>query len=383
MPARPDLTIIHTTAASLQGFQAIGLFSRHRRLLRAYAEAFDVVVYSPDNLDFSAELGLPHYRPPWLPRLPGLRHLLYYLWLVWRAPSMKGVVKVIGASLVTLGLIKQLSGCPVIVTYEWDYAEQTRRSEKNPLRRWLAPWVEWLGVWPADLVATTTDWLQAKIHRDYHKPTVILPEWVDLDLGGGPPARDSTTIVYAGRLHWSKGVDVLLAAFERAAPRHPEARLVICGAGPERERLEALAAPIAGVSLRGMVPNVEVVRLLRSAAISVLPTITMEGQPKALVEALKCGTACIATAVPGSQELITDGVTGLLVPPKSVEALAAALDRLLADGALRARLGQNAVERAARFDFDLVLRQDIQAMQGLSVRSRSARPAPVADAAHD
>src|SRR4030095_10939726 len=100
-------------------------------------------------------------------------------------------------------------------------------------------------------------------------------------------------------------------------PRPPAAHLIIGGAGPERKRLEALAAPIPRVSFRGMVPNAEVVRLLCSSAISVLPTWTMEGQPRALVEALKCGAACIATAVPGSQELIVDGVTGLIVPPGS------------------------------------------------------------------
>jgi glycosyltransferase involved in cell wall biosynthesis len=379
----PELTIIQSTAASLRALESVGLFDRHRRLLRAYAETFDVVVYSPDNADFSEALGLPHHRPPWLPRVPGLRHLVYYLWLVWRAPRMRGVIKVVGPSLVTLGLIKRLSGCPVMVTYEWDYAEQTRRSEKNPLRRWLAPVVERLGLRPADLVAPTTEWLQEKIQREYHKPTVLVPEWVDLDLGAAPPVRDSATIVYAGRLHWSKGVEVLLAAFAQVAPRHPAARLVICGIGPERARLEAIAAAIPGVDFRGMRPNAEVVRLLRSAAVAVLPTVTMEGQPKALVEALQCGAACIATAVPGSQELIVDGLNGLLVPPKSVEALAAALDRLLSDGARRARLGQSAVERAGQFDFDLVVRRDIQAILGLAARAGSGRPAPVADPAHD
>ncbi|MEP7356177.1 MAG: glycosyltransferase [Anaerolineales bacterium] len=383
MMAKPHLTIIQTTAASLQAIKTVGLFNRHRRLLHAYAQEFNVIVYSPDHFDFSAELGLPHLRPPWLPRLPGLRHLVYYVWLVWRAPRMRGVIKVVGSSLVTLGLIKRLSGCPVVVTYEWDYARQTRLSEKNPIRRWLAPWGERLGVGPADLVTPTTPWLEEKIRRDYHKPTVMLPEWVDLDLGAGTPARDSTTIVYAGRLHWSKGVDVLLSAFERAQQRHPGARLVICGTGPERERLEAQAAAIPGVTFRGMLPNVEVVQLLRSAAISVLPTVTMEGQPKALVEALTCGAACIATAIPGSQELIVDGVNGLLVPPKSSEALAVALNRLLGDAPLRARLGQTAAECTAQFDFELVLRQDIQALQGLSARSGSGRLAPVAGAAHD
>src|SRR5258705_5306759 len=97
------LTIIQGTSASLQGLKSVGLFDRHRRLLLAYAEAFNVGVYSSDNVDYSAELGLPHYRPPWLPRLAGLRHLVYYLWLIWRAPRMHGLVKAFGSSLVGLG----------------------------------------------------------------------------------------------------------------------------------------------------------------------------------------------------------------------------------------------------------------------------------------
>jgi glycosyltransferase involved in cell wall biosynthesis len=251
------------------------------------------------------------------------------------------------------------------------------------VRRWLAPWIERLGVWPADLVVTATDALRQKIQREYHRPTVIVPEWVDVDLGADAPTRDSTTIVYAGRLHWLKGVDVLLAAFAQVAPRHPAAHLVIYGAGPERERLEGQAASIPRVSFLGTIPNAEVVRLLRSSAISVLPTVTMEGQPKALVEALRCGAACIATAVPGSRELIVDGVTGVLVPPRSAEALAEALDRLLANDSLRARLGQNAAGSAARFDFDVVLRQDLQAIRGLSTLPGAGRPVPAADPVND
>jgi glycosyltransferase involved in cell wall biosynthesis len=358
------------------------LLDRHRRLLQAYAQELEVAVYSPDTADFSAELGLPHIRPAWLPHWPGLRHVGYYLWLVWQAPRMRGVLKVFGCTLATLGLVKLLSRRPVLVTYEWDYAEQTKLSERNPLRRWLAPVLERLGIGPADLVATTAAWLQDRIRRKYHKPTVVVPEWVDLDLASVVPPRDSATIVFAGRLHWSKGVDVLLAAFERAAHNHPKARLVICGVGPERERLEALAASMPGVSFRGRVPNLDVLELLRASAIFVLPTVTMEGQPKSLVEALKCGIACVATTVPGSQELIVDGVTGVLVAPKSADALAAALERLLGDGGLRARLGQNAVASAARFEFDAVLRQDLQAIQSLQAGSGAGRASAAAGPAH-
>src|SRR6185369_13738156 len=78
---------------------------------------------------------------------------------------------------------------------------------------------------------------------------------------------------------------------------------------------------------------------------------TYEGTPLTLFEAMAAGRAIVSTAVDGCRELLREGETGLLVPPRDPAALAAALLRALDDPALRARLG--AAARAASAEFDI------------------------------
>jgi glycosyltransferase involved in cell wall biosynthesis len=75
-----------------------------------------------------------------------------------------------------------------------------------------------------------------------------------------------------------------------------------------------------------------------------------EGLPIALVEALALGLPVVATAVGGTPEVVTDGLEGLLVPPSNPDQLASAIERLLADPELRARMSAAATERARHFD---------------------------------
>ncbi len=89
----------------------------------------------------------------------------------------------------------------------------------------------------------------------------------------------------------------------------------------------------------------EMQELLRSVHIAVLPS-WREGLPRSLLEAAACGLAIVATDVPGCREVVEHERTGLLVPVRDPEALAAALERLVRDPALRARLGASARARA-------------------------------------
>ena len=370
MNKRSALTIIQATHASLDGRKSVGLLDRHRRLLQEYAKTFEVVVYSSDTTDYSAELGVAHKPVPWLPQGFGWRHLVFYLWLVWQAPRMKGVIKVFGSNIPTLPLVRWLSGRPMMVTYEWDYSRGTRLNEKTGLKHWLAPVLERLALATADLVLVTTEWLGDKVRNVYHKRTVLLPNWVDLrqvETQDGATARSDCIVLYAGRLHWIKGVDVLVEAFAQAKRHQPQARLVICGTGEEEERLrvQVKSLGLAGVEFRGRVPNAEVLRLMSSAAVSVLPTLTMEGHPKALIEAMACGAACVASDVPGNRDVIANGETGILVPPSDVGALSRVLERLLSDRPLRDRLGQAARVEASRYSFSDIVPRDVQALAAL------------------
>jgi len=370
MERRPSLTIIQSTHASLWGLQQSGLLDRHKRLLDEYNKMFHVVLYTCDETDYSTMLGVDHHPVPWLPRRFGWRHLVFYLWLIWRAPQMKGVIKVFGSNIPTLPLVKLLSRRPMIVTYQFDYAEQTRKNERTGLKHWLAPLLERFALSPADLVVVTAGWLEDKVRRVYHKETVLLPNWVDmsvLEQVGVGEARDEAMILYCGRLHWSKGVNVLLSAFAGIKRQYPDARLVICGEGEEREDLEGQTKSLGvdSVEFQGRLPNSEVLRLMSAAAIFVLPTLTMEGHPKALIEAMACGAACIASNVPGNSDVIMDGETGLLVPPGNVDALAGTLNRLIKDSYLRKRLSSNAQRDAHAFDFLNVVPADMKIIQSM------------------
>jgi glycosyltransferase involved in cell wall biosynthesis len=365
MTAKRPLTIIQSTHASLDGAKSVGLLDRQRRVLQAYCAEFDVVIYSADTTNYSEILGVEHRPVPWLPRVPGLRHLVFYLWLVLQAPKMHGLIKVVGSNIPTLPLVKRLAHRPMLVGYSYDYANQTQMGTRNPIQWLLAPLMERLALAPADLVLVSAEWLGQKVRTVYHKPTLLLPNWVDTpDFGEAPEQRDHWLVVFAGRLHWTKGVNLLIGAYAQARRQFPKARLVICGYGEESEGLQAQADQLglSDIELRGSVPHEEVLRLMGRAGIFVLPTLTMEGHPKALIEAMACGAAIVASDVPGNRDDIRSGENGLLVPPGDASALAAALGRLLADEAYCAELGRQAALDARQYAFGPIVRREVEAL---------------------
>ena len=375
MTHKPTLIVIQSTHASLSGFKSTGLFDRHKRLLKEYSKTFRVVLYSSDTIDYSKELGVEHRHVPWLPKAFGWRHAVFYVWLVLQAPRMKGVIKVFGSNIPTLPSVRFFSRQRMLVTYQWNYVEQTRRNEPRGLRHWLAGLLERLALKCADIVLVTTPRLQEKVRKVYNKPTVLVPNWVDLTQINisANSVRNNYQILYAGRLHKSKGVDYLIKAFAQVKQKHALASLIICGAGEEEMKLQAIVQQLGvrDVVFKGSVLNEQVLKLMQSAAIFVLPTLTMEGHPKALIEAMACGAACVASDIPGNRDVITSGQSGILVPASDVDALADALERLLGDKSLRDHLGQAAQAKASQYSFSKIVSREIQmlaALAGISLR---------------
>ena len=97
--------------------------------------------------------------------------------------------------------------------------------------------------------------------------------------------------------------------------------------------------------------NNDMPEVYRQAQVVALPSMG-EGLPTALLEAAACERPIVATDVPGCREVVLDGETGLLVPPNDPVALAAAVEKLLDDPALRRRLGENARQRVAQYFSD-------------------------------
>ncbi|MSP62764.1 MAG: glycosyltransferase family 4 protein [Myxococcales bacterium] len=140
--------------------------------------------------------------------------------------------------------------------------------------------------------------------------------------------KDGRLVLYVGRLEPSKGVLDLLDAFARLAPAHPDLSLVLVGAGTAEDECRERAARIgAQVRLVGARPLAEIPVWMAASDLVTLPSWN-EGSPNALLEAIACGRPVVATRVGGIPELVTGPVLGELVPPRSPEALAAALVRV-------------------------------------------------------
>jgi glycosyltransferase involved in cell wall biosynthesis len=150
-------------------------------------------------------------------------------------------------------------------------------------------------------------------------------------------------VLYVGRLAPEKNVDTLVEAVG-------DLNLVVAGDGPLRERVP---------NGLGAVPHAEVERLLERAAVVVAPC-EREGFGVAAAEAMAFGRPVVAAAGGALLELVSDGETGLLVPPRDAPALREAVQRLLADPELRERLGRAARVRAReRFGWDAVIEKTL------------------------
>jgi len=166
----------------------------------------------------------------------------------------------------------------------------------------------------------------------------IAPAGIELPAATNGEA-DPPQVLFVGRLSPEKGIEELLAAADGLD-------LVVAGDGPLRERVpQAL----------GFVPPDELALLYERAAVVVCPS-RRDGFPVACAEAMAHARPVVATAVGGLPDMVVDGETGLLVPPRDPQALRAAIDRLLADQDLRRRLGQNARTRIAELcDWDRIV----------------------------
>jgi starch synthase len=182
-----------------------------------------------------------------------------------------------------------------------------------------------------------------------------------LDAHGVAPDRPS--VIFVGRITRQKGVPVLLRA---AAALDPAAQLVLCAGQPDTAELaaevEALVADLRAarsgvIWIPEMLPKRAVIQLLSHATVFACPSLY---EPLGIVnlEAMACGTAVVASAVGGIPEVVSDGETGLLVPPDDPGALAGALNALIADPARATALGRAGRERAvAEFGWRAVAEQ--------------------------
>jgi glycosyltransferase involved in cell wall biosynthesis len=163
--------------------------------------------------------------------------------------------------------------------------------------------------------------------------------------GGCPP-----TVLYVGNLAANKGVGVLLDAVLRLRAKYPALRLRVVGKaeGGYADELRERAAG-ADVEFVGFVGRGDLPEFYRRADLFCSPAQYEGGVANVYLEAMACGRPVVASTAGGAPEAVTDGETGLLVPPDDVAAVARAIDRLLADPALRRRMGEAGRRRVEEY----------------------------------
>jgi glycosyltransferase involved in cell wall biosynthesis len=257
------------------------------------------------------------------------------------------------------------AGRPLVFTYHTRYEKY---AHYVPLRRSL---VEAAATRMSTRFAAGADAVLAPsavvrdelLARGVRTPITVVPTGVDLqrfspgERGGVRPGlalpANEPVVLYVGRLDHEKSVDRVLLAFDRVASTVAGARLLLVGRGTQMGRLQQLAANLpAGPRIRflGVRPHDTLAACYQAADVFLFASET-ETQGLVLAEAAACGLPAVAVAGPGCDEVVRDGVTGVLTKSEPA-ALAEAVIGLLLDAPRRQAMGLAARALAER-EFDV------------------------------
>lgn len=318
------------------------------------------------------------YRPAWVGRLQGVRalfRLLPYLLSLWRAAGRCDVLHVmansgwswhlLAAPAVWVGRLRRV---PVVVNYRGgeagEFLQRSARGVRATMRR-------------ASRLIVPSGFLHEVFAR-HGMAAEVVPNIVDLErFRPGPPAAAPQLIV-ARNLEPIYDNTTALQAFARVRRSVPQARLVVCGSGPEEAALRRLAAElgVAGaVEFTGRIDRDAMAARLRESRVALNPS-RVDNMPNSVLEALASGVPVVSTRVGGVPFIVEDGRSALLVPPADPEAMAAAILRLLAEPALAAALREAGLAQVRAYAWDAVGPQWAAVYRTEAQRRRHGSSAP-------
>jgi glycosyltransferase involved in cell wall biosynthesis len=204
------------------------------------------------------------------------------------------------------------------------------------------------------------------------KPSMVhvVPPGVDPRFRPGGDKSPTPLVVAVGRLVPVKRFDLLIESVVELRRRHPGLECVIVGEGYRREELEAQihqAGAERYISLPGRIDDHELIELYRMAWV-LASASAREGWGMTLTEAAACGTPAVVTRIAGHEDAVAEGTSGLLADSR--DELTAALDRVLSDPDLRARLTAGAVHHAEQFTWAATARGTLEVLAAEAIRRR-------------
>jgi phosphatidyl-myo-inositol alpha-mannosyltransferase len=186
----------------------------------------------------------------------------------------------------------------------------------------------------------------------------IVPNGVDIDrFANAEPADlgEGRKLLFVGRLDERKGFPTAVQAFAQLAPDRPGLRLVVVGDGPQRSAVDGLTPEVrARVHMLGAVRNADLPPYEVACDLYLGTAVGGESFGVVLVEAMAAGLPIVASNIPGYDEVVSDGVEALLVPPRDPGAVARAAATILDDPDLATRMTEAGQVRAKTFDWGVV-----------------------------
>ena len=373
-----SLTTIGVVGLNLRSLERTGQLRRFTDYyLRHYASRFDTVyVFSPAPAQTTSSFdGQCIVIEPRL-KLPSLLYqwLLPFVHPQLRWCDLLRVMHMIGSPPAIIA--KLLWGIPFVATYGYDYASfvwMSRRAKALLALKYLyVKVIVALGVRLASrIIATAPESRQQLAQVRDSREIAYLPNGVDTSAfacSAGHRVKDTQVrCVFVGRLEPQKNLFALIDALSLVGD--VSLSLTLVGDGSLLAELTDYArAKQVEASFLGVQPHEELPSILCQHDVFVLPSLE-EGHPKALIEAMSCGLACVGTNVRGIAALLVHERTGLLCDV-SPESLADALKRISTDSALRYHLGRAArVFAEQHFDLDSLLAQETAMLANGVVRA--------------
>jgi glycosyltransferase involved in cell wall biosynthesis len=278
-----------------------------------------------------------------------------FMWLVKNRKKVNLVITE-NADSPTPCLFSLLFKVPFVIHYHYDVSSQVSTINKQPIEGLMLLFLEKLCFKRAASVWVTAPSLGEKAKTLGAKKVTLVPNWIEIDkspasqLQEFPKTGKENIILFVGRLHPVKRVNLLVEAFDEFLKINKNASLVILGDGPERQQLAAQVNNLKladKVEFLGFQSHNKVLEIMRQSNALVLPSV-MEGNPRVLIEAMITGLPIIGTNVPGIRDIIQHKKTGYLIEKATPDELCSAINYVLTNKKRSLEIAQRAQEFAKK-----------------------------------
>ncbi len=321
-----------------------------------------------------------------------LAKFTYELWRVSRRADVVYVQNAVAAGLPAV-IVRLLTRTPVVLKFvgdeAWERATQLKQTRKR-LDEFLAapdgsPRIRLIGILQGfvlrhvSAVTTPSRYLADTIIRAYRVPASrVVVNYNAAEETEAVPFSAAVTprqIVATARLTEWKGVDGIIRAVALLVRDFPDIVLKVAGDGPAEASLKALVRELgmeSHIDFLGRVSRAETWHVRKTSQVYVLNSL-YEGLPHTVLTSFAADIPVVATDIPGTNEAVRDGISGLLVPPRDDKALAEAIARLFRDEALRTQLAKGGKKiLAEKFSWEAHVRTLIAILE--SARAGSQPP---------